>query len=181
METKYRASDIKIEDFIKLSESMNPRKVDIKSSYDHYYTKSESDFIRHRDGDSPQLTVKKKINEQNNFIRTEVNVDLKQKNQDETVAKFCELLGYRKNFSIYKKCWIYWFDKYNTVFYIVYKDSSMREELDRFIEIEMDEKRTWASEEEAWNLLLEVEKKLSNIGVNFRARIRKSLYEMFRK
>lgn len=180
IETKYRAQDIKLREFRKLAETLKPKKFKLAESYDHYFVRSEADFIRFRAGTSPELTMKQKLNDKNNFIRTEVNLRIE--DQDEaTVQKFCSLLGYQPNFSIFKACWIYWYESFNIVYYIIYEDDRRLKELDRFIEIEMSESKEWKDEGEAWDELVKIEKAMGQLGLSAQARIKKSLFEMFRK
>lgn len=183
IEVKYRAKDIKISDYRLLAESLLPTKQLQVSSPDHYYVKSKDMFIRYRAGSRPELTVKVKINDKDNFVRTEINIplDLSLSEEDrlKTVAAFCDAIGFTHNFSIFKTCIIYYYEKFNIVYYLVY-DLEMVEK-ERFIEIEMDEKYPWTSEEEAWNELVKIEKHLSELGITSQNRIKKSLYEMFRK
>jgi hypothetical protein len=54
-------------------------------------------------------------------------------------------------------------------------------EKQRFIEIEANEKFTWASEQEAWDEVLKYEKSFESLGITPQHRLRKSLYELFKK
>ena len=54
-------------------------------------------------------------------------------------------------------------------------------ELGRFIEIEADETHEWKSEKEALEEINKFEKLLLPLGLNNKNRLRKSLFEMFRK
>lgn len=184
IETKYRAQDIKLLDFIKRAEELKPDSQLQTGSFDHYYTKdTDALFIRYRAGTRPELTMKVKSTDSNNFVRVECNLPL-EKHQDPTeqryvVDKFCQMLGLTHNFSIYKTCFIYFWGNYNLVYYVVY-DAELKEK-DRFIEIELNEKIEWPTEEAAWNELLAIEKSLDSIGIKPQRRIRLSLFEMFKK
>ena len=183
IETKYSAVDIKLEDFKSLCKSLKPLKEKKVSSYDYYYTKSRKEFIRYRAGVRPELTVKKKTSDRNNYVRVEINLPLGSSltatHTLETVEAFCAALGFNHNFTIYKTCQIYDYEAYNLVYYVVY--DRKRKELARFIEIEMSEEYPWRTKTDAWSSLLKIEKKLKILGITNRHRISRSLYEMFRK
>lgn len=181
IETKYDADDISLEDFKKILTDNN-LPIDkhlLISSYDAYYTNNENEFIRYRyTHDRGELTIKRKIAEHSNNERVEVNVPTSGDNV-ETIARFCELLGYDHNFTIYKTCDIYWTGKVDLVYYVVY-DTEFRE-LRRFIEIEALEELDWESEEEVWEEINKYEKMLEPLGITSRNRLRKSLFETFVK
>lgn len=180
IETKYNAEDIKLMDFVRLMESMNPTRVLAAASWDHYYAKSDDEFLRHRDGVRPELTVKRKHSANNSWRRTEVNLKLEHDtNQLKTVEAFTSLLGYKPSFSIYKVCTIYYWAGYNIVYYTVFDENF--KELGRFIEIEMAEDGSWTDEDAAWVELLRVEKELQPLGITASRRTRRSLFEMYNK
>jgi len=179
IETKYDASDIKMEDFLKIVENLPIRKKLLVSSHDDYYVNKSGDFVRYRyNSERGELTVKRKTIESNNNDRVEVNLPT-QADDVPTVSRFLGLLGYDPNFSIYKTCNIFWTDKVDLVYYVVY-DKEFKEKR-RFIEIEADEELEWESEEEAWNEILKYEKMLEPLGITPKNRLRKSLFEIFRK
>jgi adenylate cyclase class IV len=179
IETKYDASEIKMEDFLKIVEQLPIRKKLLVSSYDDYYTNDKGDFVRYRhNNDRGELTVKRKLSETNNNERVEVNLPTHGDNLP-TVSKFLGLLGYEHNFSIYKTCNIFWTDKVDLVYYVV-MDKEFKEKR-RFIEIEADEELDWESEEQAWEEILKYEKLLEPLGITPKNRLRKSLFEIFRK
>lgn len=183
IEFKYRAEDIKLSDFKKAALALLPVKILDVSGFDHYFTNKDNDFLRYRAGDKPELTMKKKLKDSNNYIRIEVNLGLdrtiSKEKQTDVVTKFCDQLGYSPNFSIFKSCSIYFYDTFNLVYYAVYDDNM--KELDRFIEIEMDEEYPWSSDTQAWDALTEIEQKLKPLGISPQARIKRSLFEMFCK
>ncbi len=180
IETKYNADDITLGSYLSYETSNKKNKYKQVESYDHYYTK-ENKFIRYRDGEKPELTMKEKTENSNNYRRVEVNLPLDKKANRSTVDKFCSMLDFSHNFSIYKESHIFIYNNYNTVYYVVYTDHTKEHEIGRFIEIEMAEKYAWESEEQAWGVLAEVEKKLSVIALSSKKRLKKSLFEMFRK
>tara|TARA_Y100000033_G_C2667271_1_gene72548 strand:- start:79 stop:531 length:453 start_codon:yes stop_codon:yes gene_type:complete len=134
--------------------------------------------MRFRRGLSPELTIKKKLNDKNNFDRVEVN--LKLENDDiKSVDATAELLGFKENFRIHKACWIYYFEHVDIVYYIVH-DENMKEKY-RFLEIEFLEHVEGFSTEEKLNILNSYEKKLDSLGINAYKRMKRSLFEIFRK
>jgi len=179
IETKYDADNIKMSDFLKIVENLPIRKKLMVSSYDEYYTNDDGNFVRYRHHtDRGELTVKRKTNDKNNLDRIEVNLPTIGDNV-KTTSAFLGLLGYEPNFSIYKTCNIFWTDKVDLVYYVVY-DMELKEKR-RFIEIEADEELEWESEEEAWEEILKYEKMLEPLGITPKHRLRKSLFEIFRK
>lgn len=182
IETKYNASEISLEDFIEFCEAREPNSQVIASGYDHFYDKEGDDtsFCRHRVGpDLNQLSFKRKTQDTNNFIRTEHNINLNGTTVDQIEALCKDLGGYTYNFSIFKNCFVYKYDRYTLVYYVCYtKDLK---ELGRFVEIEMSEDGVWRNEDEAWMALRKIEIQLKTLGVSANARIRRSLFEMFRK
>lgn len=182
VETKYRSESIKLQDFCDLAVNWVPKDTLIVSGWDYYFV-SEGDpdeFIRYRASPTkPQLTMKRKSKVGNNYVRREVNLPIAKDATLETVTVFCEDLGFKFNFKIWKSCWIFWFDLFNVVYYIV-SDAEIKER-DRFIEIEMDEEHPWVDSTEAWTKLVEVEKSMESLGISPQSRLKKSLFEMFRK
>jgi adenylate cyclase class IV len=114
----------------------------------------------------------------NNNDRIEVNLPTAGGNVN-TVSAFCGLLGYKLNFEIFKTCNIFWVDKVVVVYYVVF-DKELNE-LRRFIEIEADEDLEWESEEQAWNEVVKYEKLFLELDITPQNRLRKSLFEIFRK
>lgn len=182
IETKYDASHIELDDFHKLIQNLGPSKSLDVAGFDYYYTKKNS-FIRYRAGkDCSELTMKTKRKEANNYVRVEANLPLDSKvsalDMRKIVEKICKMLGYKQNFAIWKTCYIYWFDKYNVVYYVV-SDKNMVEKA-RFIEIEMSESHMWLNTKDAWTNLVRVEKTLAPLGITAKGRLSKSLFEMFK-
>jgi adenylate cyclase class IV len=179
IESKYDACDISMQSFIDLIEAMSPQKRLMVSSYDDYFIDSSNNFIRYRYNDARgELTIKRKLNANNNIERLEVNLPTPGDNVS-NVSAFVNLLGYEYNFGIYKTCKIYWVDNVVVVYYVVY-DKEMKE-LRRFIEIEADEHHNWPSEQEAIDKITDFERKLAPLGLKSRNRLKKSLFEIFRK
>lgn len=179
IETKYAADGISMQAFIDLVTTLNPPKWMMVSSYDDYFINKDNDFIRYRyTDDRGELTIKKKTSDKNNNERIEVNVPTKGDNF-KTVQAFVDLLGYKHNFGIYKTCKIAFLDTAVLVYYVVY-DKEMKE-LRRFIEVEANEEHHWDSEQEAWDEVVKYEKFLEPLGITPKNRLKKSLFEMFKK
>lgn len=181
IETKYDAKDIKLEEFknaLKELELPIDRHL-LVSSYDTYYTNAKDQFIRYRyKEDRGELTIKRKTQKHSNNERVEINIPTSGDNL-EAVTEFVDLLGYTHNFTIYKTCDIYWTGKVDLVYYVVY-DTELKE-LRRFIEIEALEDAEWESEEEVWAEISKYEKMLAPLGITPQNRLRKSLFETFKK
>ncbi len=180
IEFKYDANGVSMEKFIELVESnFSMTKKMMVSSYDDYFTDNNGNFIRYRHHDNRgELTIKRKLNANNNNERVEVNVPTSGDNL-KAVTAFVDLLGYKHNFGIYKTCKIYWTGKVVLVYYVVY-DKELKE-LRRFIEIEADEDLPWATEQEAWDEIAKYEALMAPLGITPKNRLKKSLFEIFRK
>lgn len=179
LEVKYDAANINAGDFFALIETMPIVKQITVSSYDDYFTNENNDFVRYRhNNDIGELTTKRKTNNSNNNNRIEVNLPT-EGGQFSTVSTFLGLMGYKYNFGIYKTCQIYWTNKVNLVYYIVY-DKTFQEKR-RFIEIEANEDYPWESEDQAWSEILKYEKKLESLSITPQHRLKKSLFEIFYK
>lgn len=178
IETKYSADDIDMKDFVDIVDALHPEWIMV-SSYDDYFTNDKDEFIRYRYHDTMgELTIKRKTNDANNLNRIEVNLPTNGKSSA-TVEAFVSLLGYRLNFSIFKTCKIGLLNKAVLVYYVVY-DRNLNE-LRRFIEVEAREDFNWASEQDAWDEVLKYEAMLAPLGITSKNRLKKSLFELFRK
>jgi adenylate cyclase class IV len=183
IETKYDADNVDRIEFKKLASSLSPKSFLYVESEDHYYVKGESEFLRHRNPPSfgkdkrAELTFKKKHSANSNVIRTEVNLRVDM-NDQETVKAFCEGLGYRHNFSIFKLCDIYYLqDGTNIVYYTVIDDDKKSR---NYIEIEVKEGSD-ITEDQAWEIISKYEKALAPLGISAQKRKRLSLFEMYVK
>ncbi len=223
LEYKYRADDIKLSDFINMMANVAVEERLDTSSWDYYFWsgQDEDEFLRYRESDNPELTIKKKIKNTNNWKRVELDLPIdKDRISVELVKEWCEALGYKENFRIYKSCFIFWTNNVNYVYYIVYNDNM--KELGRFVEVEVNKDRIpdlmksyndiakmaegirqpiavtgdWKEAEasdEANKLMKEAEKllpeniikkaeeELKSIGLSPQNRMKKSLWELFRK
>jgi predicted adenylyl cyclase CyaB len=182
IETKYDADNINRLEFKLLAQSLNPVRFLYGEGRDVYYIREGEDFLRHRmpmvntDDGRSELTFKKKSNDKNNNVRTEVNlrIDL---NSNELVAAFCEGIGYKRNFSVYKAFDIYFFEDANIVYYTVIDDFN---KIANFCEIEASED-IGLTQEAAWEIVQKYEKLLAPLGINGQKRLRRSLFEIYRR
>ena len=178
IETKYSADDIDMKDFVSIVNTHSPEWTMV-SSYDDYFTNDKDEFIRYRYHDTMgELTIKRKTIDANNNNRVEVNLKTEGKSSA-AVSAFLNLLGYRYNFSIFKTCKIGLLPKMVLVYYVVY-DANLNE-LRRFIEVEAREDYKWSSEQEAWDEVVKYEQMLEPLGIKPKNRLKKSLFEIFKK
>lgn len=180
LEYKYKADDIDLKDFQQLMATLPVVKQKDVSSWDYYYTNSnnQDEFIRFRVSDTPELTIKRKTNQNNNWNRVEVDLPLRDNNLH-TVNTFVNLLGYSKNKSIYKSCFIYWLEYINFVYYIVYDDNM--HEKGRFIEVEINKSCLPKEALYVDEHLKRGQEILSKLGLSSQNRLKKSLFEIFVK
>lgn len=146
-------------------------------------------FMRYRrpshglDGDRKELTTKyKQSGSKNNIQREEKNIRV-DKVDEETIMKFVSDLGYKTNFSIWKACHIYNLDDATIVWYQVHDTTTGKvSKVDYFVEIEVDEESiSTKTEKEAWAIIEKYEKILESVGLSARSRLRKSLFEMYKR
>lgn len=179
IEFKFDAQDVSMNKFVELVETFKIDKKMLVSSYDDYFVDADGNFIRYRYTDSRgELTIKRKTTDKNNNERIEVNVPTAG-DSFKTIEAFVDLLKYKHNFGIYKTCKIFWVDKVVLVYYVVY-DKEMKEQR-RFIEIEANEDLPWESEQAAWAEIEKWEKVIEPLGITAKNRLKKSLFEIFRK
>jgi adenylate cyclase class IV len=96
-------------------------------------------------------------------------------NSFDIVRAFCEGIGYKKNFSVYKMFDIYFFKDANIVYYTVVDDFGKTA---NFLEIEANED-IGLTEEQAWEIVQKYEKLLAPIGISPQKRMKLSLYERY--
>lgn len=184
IELKYNAENIDFAEFEKFALERKPLKKVIAAGFDHFHAnaKEKDSFCRHRVGPDGmnQLTFKRKDSgATNNVTRTEHNLDLAPNVTTDQVKALCAEFGYKYNTSIFKTCFVYEYDWYIFVFYIVH-DTSMKE-VGRFLEIEAKEDYHWGSEQEAMAAIVSIERFAKSLGITPQNRLKKSLWEMFRK
>ena len=180
IESKYDASNIDRMQFKLLAKSLNPKSFLYVESTDIYYVK-DGEFLRYRMASEndvtkrAELTYKKKSVSGNNIVRFELNLRV-DPNDPETVAKFCEVLGYVRNFSIVKMCDIYYYDDADIVFYSVIDESG---KVAHFVEVEILEELE-VTEELGWATIRKYEELLAPLGITAQKRMRLSLFERYR-
>lgn len=146
-------------------------------------------FMRYRrpshglDDDRKELTTKyKQSGSKNNIQREEKNIRVDGVDE-QTIMKFVSDLGYKINFSIWKACHIYNLDDATIVWYQVHDTTTGKvTKVDYFVEIEVDEESiSTKTEKEAWAIIEKYEKILENVGLSARSRLRKSLFEIYKR
>lgn len=157
---------------------------------DHYYVRPNTDdFKRYRKADwepisgRAEITTKKKPEgAKNNINRIEKNLRV-DGNDPELVKQTIMDDGYEYNFSIWKSCHIYSNEEATLVFYAVVDTTpNTKYNEDFFVEIELNEETIGhKTMEEAKGLLAKYEKMLEPLGLHAQRRLRKSLYEMYRR
>lgn len=179
-EFKFNANDIKLSDFHKVAKTLNPLRQLEVSSWDTYYTNKDGNFMRYRNSEEkPELTIKRKTTESNNQNRVEINLPLRPCNES-IIEGFVGLEGYKQNFKIFKYCFIYYYENVDIVYYIVY-DPELKEQA-RYLEIEFLEDNTNNfTTEQIFDILKEYEQKLSSLGITPQSRMKKSLFELYKK
>ncbi len=196
-ECKYRVEPHVLVDFKKIVEGLQQELQNFLyvEGPDFYYSHpdyDESSFGRYRrpsfglDGGRAEWTVKfKPKGAKNNQKRLEINwrVD---KTSEADIKRGVELMGFKPNFTITKNCHIYKFEDATLVFYTVYDitEGSRSTKVDHFVEIEVSEEKInkeGLTEEQAWAIISKYEKILEPIGISPQKRLRKSLYEMYKR
>lgn len=178
IEFKYRANDINLADFMAACVTREPTQILTTSGWDHFYDgKNLEGFARHRvSPDLNQLTYKRKTTGKNNYVREEDNLDLSPSVTTSQIASFLSKFEFKHNKTIFKNCFIYKYARHTVVYYIIY--SQELEETGRFVEIEMAEDHPWASEEQAYEALVDLERQFKTLGITPQSRMKKSLYEL---
>ncbi len=184
IEFKYRADNITLSAFTVfcLARSPGALKIVEASGFDHFYgnTKDPEAFCRHRIGsDFNQLTFKRKTTGGNNFVRTEHNIDLMPKMSRDQIEAVCGEFGYKYNVSVFKTCFVYFYEWIVLSYYVCY-DKDLKE-LGRFMEIEANEDHPWASEQEAWDAVVVMEKLCKSLGLTPQMRVKRSLFELYKQ
>ena len=182
LEFKYDGSEVKLSKFVEFAQANSPVKRVEVSGWDYYYsgTGLPFEFIRFRHGGVAELTIKIKSEEKNNNNRFELDLPLSSKKIALwMVEKFVSLLGFKENFRVFKYCDIYWYEKVDIVFYIIYnKDMN---EVGRRVEIEARKDYPFKTAEEALAEIKAMEQKMAEIGITPQMRMRRSMWEMFKK
>lgn len=189
-ETKYRVEAHLLTEFKRVMESLpGLKKFIYVEGPDYYFTKPDGSFARYRrpshglDNGRSEVTIKvKPEGAKNNIIRTEVNwrVDI---TPEDAIRAGLSLMGYVPNFSVWKTCHIYNLNDATLVFYTVYDTTDGKAtKADNFVEIEVDEENvSTMTEEQAWAIIVKYEKAFEELGIHPQKRMRKSLFEMYRR
>jgi hypothetical protein len=183
-EFKYRATNISLTEFKKVMASISGERTFISvSSWDHYFVKDHQPdmFLRFRENPgSPQLTIKQRTSTTNNWDRFEVDLPLIESKTPgdllEDVNMFAKISGWTSNFSIYKSCFIYDFKEFNFVYYVVFNECMS--ELDTYIEVEINKDVNLS---DPISFLRELEQQLVPLGIGPGNRLKKSLFEIWRR
>lgn len=188
-EVKYRIDPILVQRFKSIISSIKEVK-DFKyvEGTDHYLV-NDSGFWRFRTEDwTPngrrELTKKiKPDGAKNNISRAEYNILLDHNVEKEAIFESLKHDGYEYNFSVFKGAHIYFTDDATIVFYTVTDTTpGVKFNEDSFVEIEVDEELIGQiTEKEAWEIINKYEKALEPIGITPQKRLRKSLFEMYKK
>lgn len=193
IETKYRVDPSLLIEFKKLVDKVPTIKQFLYiEGEDEYYLHPHTpdiDFARYRrpshglDNNRSELTFKSKPKDaKNNIVRTEINFRV-DNTPPNTIREGLKLQGYVFNFSIFKTCQIYKVEDATLVYYSVYDTTdNSNTAVHSFLEIEVDEEQlNHMTEEQAWLVLEKWEKYLAPLGIKPQNRLKKSLFELFRR
>lgn len=182
-ETKYRVEESLLLPFKELVESLEGiKKFIYVQGTDEYYT-SELGLARYRREEfsktgRAEVTFKDKpVGASSNIIRKEVNWRVDHTKPKDIKAGL-EMRGYKFNFKIWKACHVYNFEEVTLVCYSVRDEET--KELAHFLEIEVAEGKG-LTEEQSWNIIKKYEEILTPLGITSRNRLRKSLFEMYKR
>lgn len=192
-ESKYSVDPGLMIDFKKLVDKVpNIQRFLYVEGEDEYYvhpSTSEVDFARYRrpshglDNNRSEVTYKSKPEgAKNNIIRTEINWRVDE-TPAEAIREGLKKQGYVFNFSIFKACHVYNLEDVTLVFYTVYDTTiGASKEHHSFIEIEVSEELLKTIDEsQAWAILEKWERVLAPLGIKPQNRLKRSLYEIFRR
>lgn len=154
-----------------------------------YYLVNDTGFWRYRTEDwnpTGRKELTKKIKPQgakNNISRTEYNIRLDQNTDKNVIFESLKHDGYKFSFSIFKGAHIYFTKDATIVFYTVtdttpgtpYNEAS-------FLEIEVDEELiNEINDDEAWSIINKYEKSLEPLGLTPQKRLKKSLFDIYKR
>lgn len=182
-EVKFKVEGDLIYEFKKLVSQLEGCKDFVYVESDDIYYVKDNEFLRHRFSNfkkdkRSELTFKRKLNSDNNIKRVEYNVRV-DNNSIESIAGFAKELGFDRNFRISKIAHIYKFDDAVVPFYTVIDEQG---KMAHFIEVEVNEELLEnLTEAEAWVIIEKYEKLLVPLGLTPQKRLRKSLFDMYRK
>ena len=182
-ETKYRVEGHLIYTFKEIMNNLDDTSTFVYvEGPDWYYTKEDGSFLRYRKADNQkraEVTLKEKpAGAKSNIKRKEVNwrVD---GTPFETIQEGAFMQGYEFNFKIWKMCHIQNFKDATVVFYTVRGEDNKDA---HFVEIEVDEDTIHnLTEKEAWDVIKKYEEILIPLGITYKNRMMKSLFELYVK
>src|ERR1035437_2456272 len=186
-ETKYTSDISQLTRFKEIVEALpNLQEFTYAEGPDTYMTKPDGSFGRYRKAKYPhdtqyaQWTVKlKPAGAKHNISRLEYNWRVDGTPMQE-ILDGAVAMGFSFNFKISKSCHIYRLPECTLVFYNVREEGSDKE--DFYIEIEITEETVHElTEEQALDIIRKYEKILEPVGVTAQKRMRRSLFEMYRK
>ena len=202
-ESKYSIEDHLLIEFKQLLEGLNEKASFIYvEGPDTYFTypawwlannpqwDAEGTFVRYRkpsyglDNGRRQVTWKyKPVGSKNNISREELNWNVTNDVSEKVIIRQLEQSGVHFNFSIVKNCHIYKLDDATLVFYTLYDTTDGKpKKADSFIEIEVcEEKIATLSPEQALDIIVKYEKTLAPLGISARKRLKKSLFQMYKR
>lgn len=188
-EVKYRVEPSLLMRFKSIVSSI-PDVTDFKyAEGSDYYLVNETGFWRYRTEDwnsdgRRELTKKiKPDGAKNNISRTEYNLRLDPGTDRSVIFESLKHDGYKFSFSIFKGAHIYFTKDATIVFYTVtdttpgtpYNEAS-------FLEIEVDEElMKGINEDEAWSIINKYEKVLEPLGLTPQKRLKKSLFDIYKR
>lgn len=181
LEFKYDGSDIKLGKFVEFANSLKPVKRVEGTGWDYYYSGDGQnfEFIRFRQGGLAELTIKIKSEDKNNNNRFELDLPLSMSVSQWMVEKFVSLFGFKENFRVFKYFDIYWFEKVDIVYYTIYNKDMV--EIGRRVEVEARKDYPFKTADEAIAEVKGMEQLMSEIGITPQKRMKKSMWEQFRK
>ena len=188
-ETKYRVETQVLTEFKSIMDNFpGLTKFIYVEGPDEYFTKAEG-FARYRkashglDDNRAEVTIKvKPEGAKNNIIRKEINWRVDNTPRD-AIHEGLKEMGFKFNFCIWKSCHIYNFEDATLVFYTVYDTTDGKpQKTDNFLEIEVSEEKIHGfNEDQCWDIIVKYEKALETIGISPQKRLRKSLFEMYKR
>lgn len=186
-ECKYRTDEKELIKFKRLVEAIPEEKTfHYAQGPDIYYTTKlnvDCAFARYRKASHEKkptawLTYKKKLVNNRSYKRKEPNIFVTG-TPLEAVETALQMHGYSRNFQITKFCHIYYFEDATVVFYTVVDEKDTHFS---FIEIEVKEETiSEKTEDEAWEVIKKYESYLEPMGITYKNRMQKSLFDLFKK
>lgn len=174
IEYKYDANDVPLLDFIEIVGCEDIKRV---NGWDAYFVNDDGVWLRNRAGE--ELTIKKTVN--GNTNRIEVDLKLEETTDEETISRFCELLGFgaAPALRLYKNCFIKEIDDVIYSYYMAHTEDFKKKGI--FIEIEVNKNKVEELGDRCKEKLAQAEDKLREIMTPAQNRLTKSLYEIMKE